>query len=468
VKLWDVWTSLVLKFQDAFSRKRSFLLFALVLAGFVLRTEHAGVTSFVRALGLKGSFYHCLLRFFRSKSVNLVKITTIWVKKIVLQTPDLITVNGRIVLLLDGVQAIKSGRRMPGVKTMYQSSADPNTPTFPLGHQFQALVVLIGSLAQAVAIPLTARIHQGIEVSPFGKKSLLERALELIQSLELPASYLVADAYYNSGRLLHGLVGSGHHMITRIKHNSVAFAKAAPCEKKGRGRPRRFGQKIVLQELFGSMQDFSSTMMDVYGRPSMIKYLSVDLICRSFGDLVRYVLVVLPDDRRCILMTTDLTCDPRDVIKLYTLRFKIEGFFRQTKQRMGTFLYHFWTKAVDKSRRSSTKKTQYLHRMPAPRRRSVLATKQAYEVYVQSAFIAQGLLLLLSHYFAAAVWSEFRGWMRSIRADVSPSEAVVQEALITSFPRYFRKHGASVAWLKLLSDNLDVRRGSDRFLAQTG
>ena len=468
MKLWDAWTALVLKFEDAFPRKRSFLLFALVLAGFVVRSDRAGVTSFVRSLGLKGSFYHCFLRFFRSKAVNLARITTIWVKNIVFQAPDLVRVNGRNILLLDGVLAVKSGRRMPGVKTLHQSSASPNTPTFPLGHQFQALVVLIGSLAHAVAIPLAARIHQGIELTPLGKKTLLDRALELIQSLNLPPSYLVADAYYSSGRLLQGLLHHGHHMITRIKHNSVAYMKVLPSEKRGRGRPRLFGDKVHLRDLFAMRQDFSSATIDMYGQPSQVSYLSVDLICRSFGDLVRYVFVVLPDGRQSILMTTDLCCNPVDVIRLYSLRFKIEGFFRQTKQRMGTFFYHFWTQAVEKTTRSCTKKTLYLHRMSKRRRSSVLATKKAYEVFVQAAMIAQGLMLLLAHYFPGEVWSEFKGWMRSIRADLSPSEAIVQEALSRSLSRYFFKQRMNVAWLKLLAENLDIERAGSLVFAQTG
>ena len=68
-----------------------------------------------------------------------------------------------------------------------------------------------------------------------------------------------------------------------------------------------------------------------------------DLLWRPGGRLVRFVAVIHPTPRlACLLMCTDLTPEPIDIIRLYGLRFKIEHTFKQAVNRIGTLAYHFW------------------------------------------------------------------------------------------------------------------------------
>ena len=55
--LWLHWWNAIFLLRPAFSRLRSFLWFVTAVAGLTLRTEHLGVTSIVRALGLKPALY---------------------------------------------------------------------------------------------------------------------------------------------------------------------------------------------------------------------------------------------------------------------------------------------------------------------------------------------------------------------------------------------------------------------------
>ena len=97
--LWTTWWTLVLDLRPAFHRTRTFLWSALALGAICTRIDLRGVTSLVRALGLRQDCYDRLLDFFHTTSVNLGELTQRWVS-LVLRTlkPFLFTVNGRIVL----------------------------------------------------------------------------------------------------------------------------------------------------------------------------------------------------------------------------------------------------------------------------------------------------------------------------------------------------------------------------------
>ena len=72
---------------------------------------------------------------------------------------------------------------------------------------------------------------------------------------------------------------------------------------------------------------------------------------------------------------------------------------------------------------------KYLHRKPVRYRERYSKKLKAYEVYVQMAFIAQGIMQYLSLAHQSEVWKHFGSWIRTIRPGVSPTEMVVATAL---------------------------------------
>jgi hypothetical protein len=90
--------------------------------------------------------------------------------------------------------------------------------------------------------------------------------IALLSIVPLPQSYyFVADAYYASRKIVNAMLRSGNHLITRAKSNSVAYVPYRHQGPKKRGRPRLYGKKLALRDLFKNKAKFQSATSPVYG-----------------------------------------------------------------------------------------------------------------------------------------------------------------------------------------------------------
>jgi hypothetical protein len=138
-------------------------------------------------------------------------LTRLWVKLCIDRFPAY-RVGTALVCIADGLKVGKEGRKMPAVKRLHQSSTNNSKPEFIDGHSLQALALLVHtSTDQALAVPLAARIHEGVrDRMPTGepRMTLLDRLVELLLQI-LPygtPAILVADAFYASGKVMRPLL----------------------------------------------------------------------------------------------------------------------------------------------------------------------------------------------------------------------------------------------------------------------
>jgi hypothetical protein len=271
----------------------------IVLMGLCARAELAGVTSLVRALALRPGCYLRLLGLIHSEALQLPALTTLWVRFCRARfTP--VRVGDALVCLADGLKVTKEGQKMPAVKKLHQESTNNSKPEFIDGHSFQALALLVRTAGGLVtSIPLTARIHEGvIDRARELRRTLLDRLVELFLEVarELsPRVILVADAYYASAKVILPLLAQGHHLVTCVRRNAVAYRPPPIPRRRRRGRPRRYGRKVRLLQRLQREGGFQTAPSPVYDEQNVrIAYGAEDLLWRPVGRLVRFVFVRHP------------------------------------------------------------------------------------------------------------------------------------------------------------------------------
>ena len=433
--LWKKWFELVDSLRPCCSRTQTFFWLILVLIGLSIKTDFLGVTSIARGVQLLPNYYTCMLNFFCSNAVNINQLLALWVELVFSHFNNIVIINGRTLIIADGLKVGKEGKKMPGVKWLHQSSESNSKPEHIMGHHLQVIALLVKSAKNYLSVPLAGEIHEGIRFLAQDKRTMLDKLIELLVNTPFPNPYyLIADKYYCSGRFMKKLVGHGVHLITMMKHRSVAYEQIS----KRRGRNRKYGDKIKLFDLFSSAKLKFISAPSPTNEKIIIDYCVVELLWKPLGQLVKFVLVKHPTRGNSICMSTDLTIAPLDLILCYSLRFKIEVLFKQAIHQVGTFMYRFWIKTMLPRKRGNASGDHLLQFSPKSFKKNVASKLHSYHLFIQLGFIAQGLMQFLSLYFHKEIWSNFGGWLRTVRNDSMPSEWVVATSLKNTYEQFMQ------------------------------
>ena len=168
--LWAAWWGVLILLRPAFSQWRVFMWFALSVAGITIRTDTlGGVSSIMRSLKLKKCFYDALLRNFHSNAVRLDELSALWTRIVLRLFPAPLRVNGRLVIVGDGIKIAKCGRKMPGVKALQRPQ--PKATAYYGAFLTGGMPTRSCSAKSVIAVPLTTHAYSR-------RRSILQRELE--------------------------------------------------------------------------------------------------------------------------------------------------------------------------------------------------------------------------------------------------------------------------------------------------
>lgn len=435
-------------FRDCFSRKAAFDWFVVFIMGFMVRLDQHGVSSIIRWLAIEPTLYTSLTAFFRASSWKLNNMLKKWCSIVLDQCPA-ITIDGRYLLVGDGIKINKESEKMPGVKRLHQESSNSGKAPYIYGHHFGVIGILAGWVKKKIfCVPLCAELHEGVKAlrelqdkaEPVVEGEAVVSVTSLMASMAATiaqnldkCSLLVLDAYFAVGpvfQILKDVLDSKGirlvHIITRAKSNAVGYEPPPPRSGR-RGAPRKYGDKLKLIEQFELKREcFELISLDIYGQAKTLSFLCLDLFWKPIKDKVRFVLVA-DGDARFILMCSDLTLSPVDIIQAYSFRFKIEVNFKVLKHVMGIFYYHFWTTVWPKIGKLNESNLSTINDCLRSKKLVIQATN-AIEGFVNFGIIATGMLQIISMNFNGVIWEKYSGWMRTISSSI-PSEEVVRSVI---------------------------------------
>jgi hypothetical protein len=411
--------------RPAFSRKAAFGWFIVAFAGFVTRNDNYGVSSIVRALWLSPICYQPLLHFFHSSAWTAEKLMVQWRMWLVKQNVAHLQ-GDRIILVGDHTKVVKDGRKMPEVETLHQDSETGSKPSYFRGHHWACISLLIRAKDKFFGAPLWAEIHR----ESLGEKRstrIINQAGAMAQSLENNA-YLVLDAFFAAGPVF---LTAAHYagqllILTRAKKNVVAYLVPVKEDDPGPGRPRQYGEKLKLMELFDSWPDsFKTAQSLVYGKVEDVRYLILDLIWKPVKGKLRFILIE-SSRGRIILITSDMQMEMQAALNLYCHRVTVETLFDSLKNLLGGMAYHFWSKYLEPSSRRPTKNKKWKASSSCPHKTE--NTLSAIEKFVAVQLVVLGTLQLLACLVGKEIHASARCWLRTPCGEI-PSVFVTRNAV---------------------------------------
>ena len=454
--VWKFINDILMSFMFSFSRDKTFWWFIPAVIGLMLRTDTLGVTSIVRFLELDPAGYCSLIHFFHSNAWTVEKLIQAWTK-IVGTTGMIAYIDGRAVMLGDGIKAAGETSRTPCAKRLHQESGDTSKPEHIHGHLFGSLGLLIGNAAKYYSLPISMRIHDGcrpilqwVESEYAGDSHvtrLVREACRAAVNLK-KQTFLIMDRYFLSVPALKTIAeealkaGASYiTLITAAKDDPAAYE--LPVQKPGRGRPRLKGRTVHLRGLFESRaSQFMEVELCLYGKKQTVSYLCLDLLWgKALYQLLRFVLVKY-EGTNAILACTDITVSPTRIIELYAIRFKIEAAFRSFTQVIHGFGFHFWSDYVPLMKKfDSAKQTvaNLAQVIGSDARKRIISSYNAIEGFVMFSCIALGILQLCAIRFTKDLQNFPWRWLRTYSNTV-PSEDTVADCLRRSLPRIFGEY----------------------------
>ncbi|MGH9338763.1 MAG: IS701 family transposase [Acidobacteriota bacterium] len=320
-----------------------------LLVGMLFAGGRRTVTTWLRAAGVSDDYqdYYYFLTGVGRKSESIAT----QLLALVLKTLPL---SQRVLLVIDDSPTKRYGPKVEGADVHHNPTPGPADQPFLYGHIWVTIsLALRHPQWGALAVPLRAMLYvrqQTIRSIPkcrrwprFATKlQLASRLVEWIAPILKRAGktiWIVIDGGYTKRPFLKRALKAGVTVVGRLRKDAALRdlpPKLKRGERRGRGRPRKYGKnKISLAKRGGQKRGWRTIVCTVYGEVVTKTYKTFLATYRPAGGVIRVVLVK-EDHGWYAFYCTDPNASVGDILEAFADRAAIEQDFHDVKEVWGS------------------------------------------------------------------------------------------------------------------------------------
>ena len=242
-------------------------------------------------------------------------------------------------LAIDDTLTLRASKKAPGSQIHHQHGNKPNLAQYVRGQCWVSLawvVKLAGN--RHVALPLLTRLIPSI--SNTGKlvaaNTLIRAVYKLFSGKQVR---VLVDSWYMRRLFIDSMIQRGFDVIGQLRIDTRLYDEPVQKREKQLGRPRKYGKKYTPKRIAHLKR--TEVTLALYGKQQVVRYRSKKVKVRFLGGrLVRAVWVEFKSDKgdwtkASLLLSTDTSLSPEQMIESYGKRWPIESMFNQLKLSWG-------------------------------------------------------------------------------------------------------------------------------------
>lgn len=336
----DTLASCLCLFESCF-RAPSYRRFVTLMTGWLLCVGQHTVTGVMRAAGVvvrDHSGYH---RFF-SRGIWSPRQVGLVVLSIALK---LVASDERVKLTLDDTLARHTGKRIAGAGMHRDPLLSTGAkPFFHFGHNWVVLAVAVTlPWGKTYSLPFWANLYRSVktankEAVAHLKKTELAAAMLKDLAKHLPQRHFLVfadNAYVNSAIVRE--LPDNVHLVGRGRMDAALYEP--PNKPRGRGRPPIRGKRLPTPAEQASRGRWRKLIVTIYGKQATVRVKVFDALWYKVGSGRMMRFVVVRDwpghEKDDVLVSTDLTLGPAEIIGGYCCRWSLEETYGWAKSRLG-------------------------------------------------------------------------------------------------------------------------------------
>jgi len=243
-------------------------------------------------------------------------------------------------LAIDDTLTLRASNKAPGSQIHHQHGNKPNLAPYVRGQCWVSLAIVFKrSEYQSMAIPALSRLIPS--ASNTGKLIAANTLMRSVRSLLKGKKVRVlVDSWFMRKVFITEMTGNGFDVVGQVRRDTRLYDRPIlNTQKKSRGRPRKYGEKYTPKRVAHLKR--TTVDLDLYGKKQTVRYRSRIVQVRFLdGKLVRAVWSEFKHSdgswkKASLILSTDISMTPEEVIESYGLRWSIESMFHQLKQAWG-------------------------------------------------------------------------------------------------------------------------------------